>query len=83
MMAEAKEGIWVTPNSLELLFDIFHTSLLRGHLIAASPSRIPGSGYQPSQISTAAREIDDRPMCQKIFGEPVREAYSSVSQSES
>src|SRR5947199_7021360 len=67
MMAEAKEGIWVTPNSLELLFDIFHTSLLRGHLIAASPSRIPGSGYRPSQISTGAREIDDRPMCQKNF----------------
>ncbi len=51
MMAEAKEGIWVTPNSLELLFDIFHTSLLRGHLIAVTPARISGSGYQPSQIS--------------------------------
>jgi hypothetical protein len=68
----------LTPNSLELLFDVFHTTLLRGHLIAASPSRIPGSDYR-----RAAREIDDRLMCQKIFGEPVREAYSSVCKSES
>src|SRR2546427_8028591 len=68
MMAEAKEGIWVTPNSLELLFDIFHTSLLRGHLIAVTPARISGSGYQPSQISMGPGDRRPADVSKKFSG---------------
>ena len=75
MMAEAKEGIWVPPNSLELLFDVFHTSLLRGHIIAVTQLEFRALDITFPDID-GGPGIDDRPMCQKIFGEPVREAHS-------